>query len=100
MIVNRNGVTACVGCGHFLFTLRKETLQYIPDEPCKRPLGAGSDELWYDRPPDLGGLWRLATPIAHAYHLGNVPEPWMDQALEELRVATAEHGAVQPKCHH
>jgi hypothetical protein len=87
LIVTRRGRTACVGCGHFLFTVRREAVRFIPDEPCNRPLGAGSDEIWYDRPPDLGGYWRLATPKAYAYHLGNVPEPWMDEALKEVRDA-------------
>lgn len=85
MIVSRDGDTACVGCGHFLFTIRKEVLASIPTEPCHRPLGAGSDEIWYDRPPDIGGFWRLATPTAYAYHLGNVPEPWMYDAMRQLR---------------
>src|SRR5205823_10800352 len=78
------GVVACVGCPHFLFTLRKEAVRFIPNEPCMRPLGAGSDELWYDRPPDVGGFWRLATPRAYAYHLGNVPEPWMPELLAQV----------------
>ena len=92
LIVKRDGVTACVGCGHFLFTLRRESVEFIPDEPCNRPLGAGSDEIWYDRPPDLGGFWRLATPTAYAYHLGNVPEPWMDDALREVQDAPPRSG--------
>lgn len=87
VIVTRAGETACVGCGHFLFTIRKDVLASIPAEPCERPLGAGSDELWYDRPPDIGGYWRLATPKAYAYHLGNVPEPWMYDALREISEA-------------
>jgi hypothetical protein len=84
LIVRRGGVTACVGCPHFLFTIRKDVLAQVPSEPCLRPLGAGSDELWYDRPPDVGGYWRLATPKAHAYHLGNVPEVWMTERLAAL----------------
>lgn len=84
VIVTRNGAIACVGCGHFLFTIRKDVLAEMPSEPCDRPLGAGSDEIWYDRPADLGGYWRLATPKAHAYHMGNVPEPWMYDALRDL----------------
>ena len=44
----------------------------------------GTDELWYDRPPDVGGFWRLATPRAYAYHLGNVPEPWMPELLAQV----------------
>lgn len=95
MIVRRGATTACVGCGHFLFTIRKAVLAAIPPEPCARPLGAGSDEIWYDRPPDIGGYWRLATPKAFAYHLGNVPEPWMYEALRELHDAPPP-AAVSP----
>lgn len=89
VLVTRGGVTACVGCGHFLFTIRKDVLEAVPREPCWRPLGAGSDEIWYDRPPDIAGYWRLATPTAHAYHLGNVPEPWMHDAMRALRAEPA-----------
>jgi hypothetical protein len=85
VLVTRGETTACVGCGHFLFTIRKNVLDAIPREPCWRPLGAGSDEIWYDRPPDIAGYWRLATPTAYAYHLGNVPEPWMYDAMRALR---------------
>jgi hypothetical protein len=85
LIVRRDGLTACVGCPHFLFTVRKEVMDYIPREPCLRPLGAGSDEIWYDRPPDVGGFWRLATPKAYAHHLGNVPEPWMHERLAAVQ---------------
>jgi hypothetical protein len=84
LIVSRRGLEACVGCPHFLFTIRREVLEWIPREPCLRPLGAGSDELWYDRPPDIGGCWRLATTKAYAYHMGNVPEPWMTEELARL----------------
>lgn len=96
VIVTRDGTTACVGCGHFLFTIRKDVLAAIPPEPCGRPLGAGSDEIWYDRPPDIGGYWRLSTPQAFAYHLGNVPEPWMYDALRDLSAAPPPAEAGTP----
>ena len=96
VIVSRDGTTACVGCGHFLFTIRRDVLAAIPPEPCGRPLGAGSDEIWYDRPPDIVGYWRLATPQAYAYHLGNVPEPWMYDALRRLSAARPPAATTEP----
>ena len=96
VIVTRDGTTACVGCGHFLFTIRRDVLAAIPPEPCGCPLGAGSDEIWYDRPPDIGGYWRLATPQAFAYHLGNVPEPWMYDELRNLSAAPPGAAATAP----
>lgn len=81
IVVHRNGTVACVGSGHFVITLRRELLACLPSEPSLKPLGAGSDEKWYDRPMDQHGYWRLASPRAYAYHAGNVPEPWMYEEL-------------------
>jgi hypothetical protein len=81
MMLRRNGAVACVGSGHFVFTIRKEVVQAIPKDPCRRSL-QGSEERWLDIPPDAQGYWRLATPRAYAYHMGNVPEPWMYEQLD------------------
>jgi hypothetical protein len=93
MVVRRHGTAACVGCGHFIFTVAREVMASFPTKPCRHPLGGGTDELWVDRPPDRSGYWRLSTPRGYAFHMGNVPEPWM---YDELRIAQATSVAETP----
>jgi cellulose synthase/poly-beta-1,6-N-acetylglucosamine synthase-like glycosyltransferase len=85
MIVRRNDFAACVGGGHFAFTIRREILAGVPDAPSLHPLGQYGIEHWMDVPADRLGFWRLATHEAYAYHMGNVPEPWMYEELERCR---------------
>ena len=86
MVVQRKSSVACVGCGHFVFTMRRAVLAAVPREASCEALGTPSrsfsHERWLDRPADFLGLWRLATTRAFAYHMGNVPEAWMFRALE------------------
>jgi hypothetical protein len=89
-IVQRGGVTACVGGGHFVFTIRKELVDTIPKLPSLQALKVGGEHVWLDEPPDKAGVWKLATPRAFAYHLGNTPEPWMYDELEVCRAAGPE----------
>ena len=94
MVVRRNGLAACVGCGHFVFTVAREVIASFPTTPCGHPLGGGTDELWVDQPPDRSGYWRLSTPSGYAFHMGNTPEPWM---YEELRASqSAGASALAP----
>lgn len=81
LVAKRNGTTACVGCGHFICTIRKEIVGAIPKQPSLNAYGA--EGPWIDMPPDKLGLWRLSTTQAYAYHMGNVSEPWMYDELEE-----------------
>lgn len=83
IVVRRNGAAACVGCGHFVFTIRRAVLAAVPQEPSCEALGS-THEIWLDRPADVLGLWRLATTRAYAYHMGNVPEAWMYEALDSI----------------
>jgi len=84
IVLRRDGAAACVGAGHFICTIRKEVVPAIPREACRRHL-LGAEEHWLDKPPDALGFWRLATTRAYAYHMGNVPEPWMYREIEECR---------------
>jgi hypothetical protein len=95
MVVRRDGVAACVGCGHFVFTVAREAMHAFPRDPCGHPLGGGTDEVWYDRPPDRSGYWRLSTPAAYACHMGNVPEPWMEEELQAEQPATPRGALVE-----
>jgi hypothetical protein len=85
MIVRRNGTTACVGSGHFVFTMRKEVLEAMPTQASLMAISGKSEEMWLDMPPDRRGFWRLATTRSYAYHMGNIPESWMCRELEVCR---------------
>lgn len=73
--LEKNGIKACVGSGHFVATYRKEVFteikKYIPSK-----MGNNSEKL-LDRAPMKAGLWKLTTFNNYAYHMGNVFEPWM-----------------------
>lgn len=91
VVVRRNGVTACVGAGHFVFTMRRGLVQQIPEEPSKTALSGTSEKLWFDAPGDKVGAWRLSTHRAYAHHMGNSPEPWMYEELEACRAWAQKH---------
>jgi hypothetical protein len=82
LVVRRGDARACIGCGHFVCTVRREVLAGAPRRPCCLALGRDAERIWVDSPPDRLGFWRLATPRTYAYHMGNVPEPWMYEELE------------------
>jgi hypothetical protein len=84
MVVKRNGAIACVGSGHFVFTIRKEVVDSIPRQPSLKTVSNDSEEQWLDIPPDRSGFWRLSTARAYAYHMGNTPEPWMYERSSEV----------------
>jgi len=84
IVVRRDGASACVGAGHFICTFRKQVVPAMPPEPCGRHM-KGAEDRWLDQPPDALGMWRLSTTRAYAYHMGNVPEPWMYSEIEQCR---------------
>lgn len=88
LVVRRGEVAACVGGGHFVFTLRRELVAHIPPAASLQALKVGAERFWLDEPPDRHGYWKLATPIAYAYHMGNVLEPWMPDLLAQDRGRT------------
>ncbi|MCX6360313.1 MAG: glycosyltransferase family A protein [Armatimonadetes bacterium] len=92
VIVRRNGYTACVGAGHFVCTLRYEAVRGLPPIPTPRIMGPPANER-LDLPPDMAGFWRLSTTMAHVDHMGNVPEPWMQELVERLREPDAAPNA-------
>jgi len=88
MTVRRGGFSACVGGGHFVFTLRREVIASIPRRPSLSALKPLGETAWFDDPPDAAGAWRLSTTRAYAHHMGNVPEPWMYELIEQCRTST------------
>ncbi|SFB30534.1 glycosyltransferase family A protein [Algoriphagus aquimarinus] len=84
-LVVSNGINeAVVGCGHFVATLRKEAFEAAPTKVCEFRILGNSDEDYVDEPNDLAGFLRLATLGNYAYHLGNSPQPWMEEKLQQI----------------
>ncbi|MCT8340043.1 glycosyltransferase family 2 protein [Flavobacteriaceae bacterium TK19130] len=77
LTIEKNGVTAVVGCGHFVATLRKEVFEKAPKTGSQWAYAAAADRDYIDLPNDRAGFWRLATPKSYAFHIGNQIEPWM-----------------------
>src|SRR3954447_14784648 len=86
LVVEREGVTALVGAGHFACGYRRAALDDVGPRPRPR---VGEEAR--GGPLDAAGWWRLATTVAYAWHLGNVVEPWMGEELEIIR-STATPG--------
>jgi hypothetical protein len=85
LFVERQQTHACIGAGHFVFTVRQEVVEAMPVEPALHALKVGAENAYLDEPPDRLGVWRLATTRAYAYHMGNIPEPWMHETLACFR---------------
>lgn len=71
-----------VGSGHFVFTYKSVTFDKIKTFiPYK--LG-GTSEGYLDALTLSQDYWRLTTYENFAYHMGNVPEPWMFDAVNQM----------------
>ncbi len=80
MILNRNGVSAVIGAGHFVATYRSTVFSRTPISPALHKIGNGVEGQYLDAPVNDGGYLRLSTRKNHAFHMGNRIEDWM---LEE-----------------
>lgn len=97
MVVRRAGKVACVGAGHFAFTLRRGVIKGMPEAPSLKACDGASDSRWLDMPPDTLGYWRLSTPQAWVNHMGNTPEEWMHEELAALKNAPQAIPAISEK---
>ncbi|MBN7817571.1 glycosyltransferase family A protein [Algoriphagus pacificus] len=88
-LVISNGLKeAVVGCGHFVATFRKEVFEFAPTKVCQFRVQMGSEVSYLDDPNDFSGHLRLATLGNYAYHLGNSPQAWMEERLNEIKAGT------------
>ena len=101
LVVNRGGAVACVGCGHFIYTIRREVVAAMPRRPALRPLGGRGSAHWLDIPPDRAGFWRLSTTRAYAWHIGNRIESWMSDEVTSApavsEVVSIERAIAPPR---
>jgi hypothetical protein len=82
-VVRRGDALAVVGAPHMILTLRREVVETFPAAPVMKFDKA--EENTIDTPPDMAGYWRLSLPGAKAAHMGNVPDEWIYEKMEELR---------------
>jgi hypothetical protein len=75
-----------IGAGHFCCTIRKTpTLKKVPSEQSKIGVSGGSEAIYLDIPFDKTGLWRISSPKAFVWHMGNnLERDWASQKIESL----------------
>ena len=75
-----------IGAGHFCCTIKKSpTLRYVPKEKTYIAASGGSESIYLDIPFDKTGLWRLSSPKAFVWHMGNVLEKeWTEEKLKTI----------------
>lgn len=88
LTVSNGDFKAVVGAGHFVTTYKKEVFEKSDIKYSNFMLGGDSEEKLLDFPVVQKGMWRLSTEENFAYHLGNVEEKWMGEALEEIKSNT------------
>jgi hypothetical protein len=81
LVVSNGEREAVVGCGHFVATFRKQVFEAAPIKVCEFRIQGNSEEDYLDDPNDISGFLRLSTLGNFAYHLGNSPQPWMEEKL-------------------
>lgn len=95
-LVVSNGVDeAVVGCGHFVATFRKEVFEVAPSKVCEFRVQGNSEEDYLDDPNDISGFLRLATLGNYAYHLGNCPQPWMEEKLQDILKSSPTYASLE-----
>ncbi len=74
--------TILAGSGHFVATYRREL---FADMPTQGGLKLGGNVMHpIDCQPRDRGFWRVTTYDNFAYHMGNVPEDWMPQSIQDM----------------
>jgi hypothetical protein len=75
-----------IGAGHFCCTIKKEpTLQYVPKQPSEKAVSGKSENTYLDIPFNKTGLYRLSSPKAFVWHMGNTLEKdWAEAKLTSL----------------
>lgn len=83
-ISSDNNIEAVVGSGHFVATYRPEALKLDLKAQANEKLSPILDRELLDKPVLKVDGWRLTTANNYAYHLGNIFENWMEEAILKL----------------
>lgn len=75
-----------IGAGHFCCTVvRSPVLDKTPRGMSNIAAAGGSENVFLDVPLDKTGLWRLSSPKAYVWHMGNIlDKKWADEKLRSL----------------
>lgn len=81
-VLRKKNIEAIIGAGHFCATYNKNIIKYIPESSSGIYFN-GAEELFLDKPVEIGRFLRLATSKGYVFHMGNKPENWMYKVLNE-----------------
>jgi hypothetical protein len=95
LVVSNGEDEAVVGCGHFVATFRKQVFESAPTKVCEFRVQGNSEVDYLDDPNDISGFLRLATIGNFAYHLGNSPQPWMEEKLIEIMNSSPSDASLE-----
>lgn len=84
LTIERSGLKAVVGAGHFVCTYRGEVFWNRNKNFSNYNMGGDSEGIFLDKAVTNKGLWRLSTESTGADHMGNVAEIWMEDLLSKL----------------
>ena len=76
-----------IGAGHFCCTIKKTpTLKYVPKERSEKAVSGKSENTYLDTPFNKTGFYRLSSPKAYVWHMGNTLErEWATAKLNSLK---------------
>lgn len=75
-----------IGAGHFCCTVKKDIFfDFIPKNKSNIAASGGSESLYLDLPFDKSGFYKLSSPKAYVWHLGNsLDDDWSQEKLKQL----------------
>ncbi|MFT5971160.1 MAG: hypothetical protein ACI8ZO_001679 [Flavobacteriales bacterium] len=85
LIYQKKGKSKLInGGGHFVATIRREIVESIPRRYSSKAIAGNSVLEFFDEPIDKSGFMRCSLYHSHAFHMGNVLEPWMYEKFHKL----------------
>ncbi len=76
IVVEKEGIKAIIGAGHFCATYNRFMVKYIPDRS-SGPIFNNAERYFLDKPVEDAMLQRLSTYVSYVNHMGNTLEDWM-----------------------
>lgn len=90
LCIERNGIKAVIGAGHFVATYNSEVFKNIKSSYSNYKMGS-EIRNFLDKPVMDKGFWRLSTTDNYAYHMGNIFEDWMLVEKSKLKESAIQN---------